>query len=162
MTSPLPFLAAAKIFNGTYTLSNPKSGGHSTLDISTQKSDAKFAPGKRIIYLLTGPDNCADYKSFGFVYDDGIVVWKKYRGQGELSKHEKLARILWSMWTLRANSPYTKHGVTMIESCTCVFCNRKLTDTLSALTGVGPECASMRGIDRETLPKRTTLEKEPV
>ncbi len=151
----LPFMAATKLFNGTFTINNPRTGEHRTLRIRTQKKDASFAPGERIISLLIGSDNTNDYKGFGFVTDAGIVVWRKYRSE---SKYEKLATILWSLWNQRQASPYAKFGLTLIESCRCVFCNRPLTDTLSALTGVGPECADSRGIDRESLPKRPTLE----
>lgn len=157
-TDTLPFMAAARLFNGTFTIKNPKTGEHRTLDISTQKQSAKFAPGERIISLLIGHDNTKDYKGFGFVRDDGIIVWRKYRGDnGEKSVYEKLAEMLWSLWTLRKNSPYAKYGITMVESCTCVFCNRPLTEPLSSLTGVGPECGKARGINRDLLPKREPM-----
>jgi hypothetical protein len=135
------------IFNGTFTISNPKTGQHRTVDISTQKEDAKFAPGERIISLLIGQDNTTDYKGFGFVKDDHIVLWRKARG-GDL---EKLANIVVSLFRLRDRSPYAQYGLKLIESCTCIFCNRKLSDPMSAITGIGPECAKARGIDRSQL-----------
>jgi hypothetical protein len=44
------------VFNGTYTITSP-TGEHRTFRIKTQKDDARFAPGKRTIALLTGSDN---------------------------------------------------------------------------------------------------------
>jgi len=158
-TYPLAFMAASRIFNGTFTIHNPHTGNHRTLRIKTQSDKANFAPGKRIISLLTGPDNTSDYKSFGFVYEEGIVVWGKYRSKnGPESDYERLAAILWSLWHERSKSPYAKFGLKLIDSCTCVYCNRQLTDTMSALTGVGPECAEKRGINRNSLPQRPSLD----
>ena len=86
-----------KIFNGRYTMKNRRSGEHRTFEIKTQDKDAKFAAGKRVVALLTGPDNTADYTGFGFVEDDGIVVWKSKRGVGEKSVFDKYAAVLWSL-----------------------------------------------------------------
>jgi len=122
--------------NGTFTLTNGN-GGHRTLQIRTQKEDAKFAPGKRIIALLTGPDNTSDYKPFGFVNENGISVWSKKRGKEQ--KFESLARMLWVMAHEEVNS-YTERGCELKQSRKCIRCNRKLTDPTSIDMGIGPVC----------------------
>ena len=45
--------------NGTITIHNPKTGDHRTFQIKTQPADAKFAPGRRVVSLLTGPLCCS-------------------------------------------------------------------------------------------------------
>ena len=72
---------ASWILNGTFTMTNRESGEHRTFQIRTQPDDAKFAPGKRVIALLRGPDNESDYQPFGFVSEDGtIYVWRSKQG----------------------------------------------------------------------------------
>lgn len=146
------------IFNGVFTVNNPKTNQHRTFRIRTQSKDARWMPGMRVISLLTGPDNTSNYESFGFVGDTGIKVWRKKRGGlGLPSAHEKFAVILQSLFEFRARSPYAHYGLTLQESCTCIFCNRALTDPLSIATGIGPECAKARNINREAMPKRAPM-----
>jgi hypothetical protein len=128
-----------KIFNGRYTMKNRRSGEHRTFEIKTQDKDAKFAAGKRVVALLTGPDNTADYTGFGFVEDDGIVVWKSKRGVGEKSVFDKYAAVLWSLALDGALSPYAEHYEFLMEG-TCAVCNRPLTEPESIKTGIGPIC----------------------
>ena len=124
------------IFNGFYTITSP-TGGHRTFQISTQSPRDSFAPGKRIISMLTGQDNEIDYTGFGFVNDDGIRIWAKYRGR---SFYESCADMLWSMATQGESSPYHRKGVRMLLDKRCAKCNRKLTHPASIITGIGPEC----------------------
>ena len=63
----------ATIFNGTYTISGPN--GHRTFAVKTVPTDSTFAPGKRVIAILDGPDNQNDYRPFGFVDDEGMREW---------------------------------------------------------------------------------------
>lgn len=120
------------IFNGTYTIQGPK--GHRTFRIKTQKDDATFAPGSRVIALLVGSDNTSDYKGFGFVKGDQIFVWKSKRGTGDWETYAKLLRKL----ALGEEVP----GYTLHLAGTCVRCNRKLTVPWSIENGIGPICAS--------------------
>lgn len=132
---------AAKIFNGVKTIQSPN-GEHRTLDISTQKEDANFAPGKRIISLLVGPNNNADYKGFGFVTDDGIRVWQKLRStDGKPSTYEWLGHMLWSLATEGDASRFYRMGYRLLEENTCIKCNRRLSTPESILRGIGPVCA---------------------
>lgn len=132
---------ASKIFNGKYTIRNREDGKHRTLEISTQAADAKFAPGERVVALLTGPDNTADYTGFGFVNENGIHVWKSKRGQvGKKSEWEWYAEILWSLALDGGFSPYADRYEFLSEG-RCIKCNRSLTTPESILSGIGPVCA---------------------
>jgi hypothetical protein len=129
-----------KIQNGRYTIKNRRSGEHRTFEIKTQAKDAAFAAGKRVVAVLTGPDNTADYKGFGFVEDHGIVVWKSRRGEpGKKSSFEWYADMLWSLALDAGSSPYAE-GYEFLMEGTCLVCNRVLTEPDSIKTGIGPTC----------------------
>lgn len=118
--------------NGVYTVTSSKTGEHRTFMIRTQDTDAAFAPGERIVALLTGPDNENDYQPFGFVKPGGrIVVWKKHRG-GEF---EQLARMLEHL------EEHQQAGrVAVDHEGRCRRCNRRLTTPESIRSGIGPVC----------------------
>jgi hypothetical protein len=118
--------------NGTITVNNPATGNHRTFRIRTQKQDAKFAPGERIVSLLTGPNNTEDFTAFGFVTDDGrIIVWRKHIG----TQFERYARLL-----MNAEQEAVKFGLEFVWSAKCKKCNRELTDPESVSTGMGTTC----------------------
>lgn len=116
--------------NGIITIKNPKTGNHRTFRIKTQKDNDQFAPGERIVQLLTGPDNENDYRGFGFVKNDHIVLWKKYVGIDNGS-FEKFCKIL--------TNP-DKFGLEVNFEGKCRRCNRTLSTPLSVSLGIGPEC----------------------
>ncbi len=127
------------IHNGTFTIESPR-GGHRTFRIRTQKKDATFAPGKRVVALMDGPDNESSYRPFGFVNDTGIVVWAKFRGMMKLSAFDHYACMVWEMGT-NDNSRYHQWGYELLLEGRCIICNRKLTTPGSIRSGVGPICA---------------------
>lgn len=118
--------------NGSITITNPATGGHRTFRIRTQKDDANFAPGKRIVSLLTGTDNEASYTGFGFVFDRGIVLWKKRRTAIFKSYKDMLENP--AKWE-------EKHDLEYLYEGQCRRCNRTLTVPESIKTGIGPICA---------------------
>lgn len=126
--------------NGKITIKSP-TGQHRTFCIKTQKDDANFAPGERIISLLDGPDNENDYKQFGFVKEGGlIVVWRKYRGSVgdngyEPSAYERYAKMLMHV------EHYERLGAQYMFATSCRRCNRTLTTPESIQSGIGPICA---------------------
>jgi len=140
---------ASRIFNGYYTIESRK-GGHRTLRIATvAKGKLK---GRRIVSLLTGPNNSDDYRGFGFVDDDGVQVWKRFAGGGfsrrvyseiVIAKHEgmhmKLAKLLWSLAV--EDGQAERAGYKLLLEARCLRCNRRLTTPESIRTGVGPVCA---------------------
>lgn len=127
-----------KVFNGHYTIKSGQTGDHRTFRIRTQPEDADFAPGKRIVGLLTGPDNEVSYTGFAFIDDDGIFVWSKKRGEGLWATY---AEMLWSLALDGEKSPWTKKGYSLMVEGRCIKCNRLLTEPSSLETGVGPVCA---------------------
>lgn len=129
---------AVRIFNGRYTIESA-SGQHRTFEIRTQKPDADFAPGKRILSILTGPDNTANYKGFAFVDEAGIHVWASRAKQSDL--YEIYAEQLWSLALDGAFSPFVEVGYRLLMEGRCVVCNRPLTTPESIRSGIGPICA---------------------
>lgn len=114
--------------NGIITVYNPKTGGQRTFKIKTQKKNAKFAPGERIISLLTGPNNESDYRGFGFVKGENIILWKKNRTE----HFEKLCSVI--------RNPDKYSSLEYMFEGKCRVCNRTLTDRDSINFGIGPVC----------------------
>jgi hypothetical protein len=133
---------AAKVFNGHYTIKSSWSGDHRTFKIHTQGEKTEFAPGQRIVSLLTGTENDSDssYTGFAFIDDDGIHVWTKKRGEG---LWEKYAEMLWSLALDSALSPWAVKGFTIMGEGRCIRCNRLLTEPNSIKSGIGPVCAGL-------------------
>lgn len=123
--------------NGTWTITSTRTGEHRTFQVRTQKPDAKFAPGERILSLLTGSDNTNPmcYTGFAFVSDDGIRVWRSKRGTIKPSRFEEFARMIETLTQHEAAGRVRVQAAT-----TCRKCNRDLTDDASILAGVGPVC----------------------
>jgi hypothetical protein len=123
--------------NGTITIRNTRTGNHRTFRIRTQAADARFAPGKRTVSLLTGSNNETDYTGFGFVGDDGgIVVWNARRADGD-GIFEKYADML------TRPQAYESSGCEYLWSERCRKCNRPLTDPTSISLGIGPKCREL-------------------
>lgn len=119
--------------NGTWTIRSLKSGEHRTVRVHTQKPDAKFAPGERIVSLLVGPDNESSYRGFGFVSAAGTVsLWKKHRNSKVF---------VWLALAIENPERFDGKCEFLFEG-RCRVCNRKLTDPVSITTGIGPTCAS--------------------
>lgn len=126
------------IYNGAITITSPRDGSHKTFEIKTKKLDSKFAPGKRVLAMLTGPDNTRDYTGFAFIDESGAYVWRKQR----TSDFETYAKMVHSMSTEGENSRYFKWGYRLTQERACVRCNRRLTHPESIESGIGPECAT--------------------
>ena len=142
------------IFNGTYTITN-EAGEHRTVRVKTQKEDAKFAPGERIVQLLTGRDNENDYTGFGFVKDDKVNVWRSKQGNGKMSAFDWLAYLLPKAAQalvgsegveVEGNIEAAGRKYNVLLSKSCLRCNRKLTTPESIRRGYGEECASRLGL----------------
>ena len=114
--------------NGKLTIRNPKTNGYRTFSIRTQKDDARFAPGKRIVALLNGPDNTKNYQSFGFVRKNGTISLFLSKSTGVWKKHDDM--IVSPLFYPSAEYLFEGH---------CRVCNRLLTpDSIKA--GIGPTC----------------------
>jgi hypothetical protein len=136
-------VASPVLHNGTYTIQNRTTGKYRTVRVKTQKPDASFAPGQRVIGLLTGGDNTASYTGFGFVTDAGITVWGKKRGDGVTrSAWEWYAAMVWGLAVDGGSSEFAEQ-YSILLSGECVRCNRTLTTPESILAGIGPVCEGM-------------------
>jgi hypothetical protein len=126
-----------KIFNGTITIKSTRTGDHRTFKLRTQKRDSKFAPGERVLSLMTGPDNVHSYRGFAFVKNDGrVFLWRKNR----TPLYNTYAKMVIDLMTNGTASAWAKKGYVMMLEKACAVCNRKLTNPESIETGVGPEC----------------------
>ena len=136
LADPIP--TASVIPNGLFTITFP-CGSHRTFRIFTKRADAKFAPGKRVVAMLIGPDNASfsDYEKFGFVDDTGIHVWKRFANQ----RQAEYARLLWMLAT-----GCEADGHTLLISKRCLRCNRPLTRPHAIEAGIGDDCLeALRG-----------------
>jgi len=139
-TTPVSF------YNGEYTITN-EAGEHKTFRIRRQKDDAKFAPKSRIVSLMVGSDNEANYKGFGFANDNGSVyVWKKHQNRTNDYFAHLLGKAFQAITTSDEETVETGfecagRQYTVLLSKRCLRCNRKLTNPESIRLGVGPECA---------------------
>lgn len=127
--------------NGTYTITRRETGEHRTFRIRTQKEDADFAAGERVVSLLTGPDNTRDFDGFGFVNEAGtqINVWRSKRGE-DGGKHSAFEYYAAMLVDLANGGKRWGANYDFLESRSCVRCNRKLTDPISIEMGIGPTC----------------------
>ena len=114
------------------TMHNTATGNHRTLRIRTQPASATWAPGARVIGLLSGRDNESSYRTFGFVQQDGTIsVWKRFKD----SEYAKLA------YMVQHQVEYEQKGVEFLLEARCRRCGRTLTTPESIQAGIGPECA---------------------
>lgn len=132
---PKPALESV-IPNGLFTICFPD-GSHRTLKIHTKRQTAKFAPGRRLLSILVGPDNTADFEAVAWVGEEGI---RSFNGRG--GKIAEYGAILWN-WLVHGDLP--KGGYEVLESRTCLVCSRPLTTPESIEAGIGPECAERYG-----------------
>jgi len=116
--------------NGLFTVKSLRTGDHRTFRVKTQPADSNFAPGKRVLSYLYGPNNTQDYRGFAFIEDGRILPWrsasavcKQYVTMLEnLDEHERCNRI------------------EVHVSTRCRICNRTLTTPESVKSGIGPIC----------------------
>lgn len=131
------------------TLAHPATGEHRTFWIRTEREGRRS--GRRIVFLLTGPDNSADgdWRPFGDVTDDGVGVWSGYAsltmtprfGNGRYTTYQRFAQML--------NEParfQKSRGVEYLISGKCRRCGRPLSRPESIVSGYGEKCLKKEGI----------------
>jgi len=110
---------------------------HRTFQVKTQKPDAQFAPGQRILSVLSGPDNTHDYLGIAFVSTDGHGVhhlrpWKRFHDAAEVTK-VAAQRLL-------------EDPRAALTAGRCFRCQRPLTTPESLARGMGDHCAGKAGL----------------
>ena len=145
MTTATTTMRTLTLKTGTWTVQNTNTGEHRTFRITRERSaEAKFAPGRRLVELLTGPNNQSDFEAFGFASDDTITVWGKFRGElNRPSAHDWFASMLAGLLGGRAfvTRDWSARGYTVRGEAWCCVCGRALTNPESQETGIGPVCA---------------------
>jgi len=137
---------AYTIKTGTWTIKNTATGEHRTFRVTKiRPATAKFAPGRRLVEILSGPNNTRDYTAFAFAEEDSITVWSKHRGIGSAcSPHDyyaaMLAGLLGGRQDPRAERDWAKAGYEIMGSSRCASCNGPLTNPTSIEIGIGPKC----------------------
>lgn len=149
--------AAPNVNNGTYTVSHERLG-HFTVKLWTALKGN--LAGKRMLALLTGPNNERDFTAVAF-WDDAqmrVAVWRRYRGPGShmaidgfnwqtsgWSAYEQKLAIWCDLATRGADADahgfWWGEGYRLQLEGRCLRCNRKLTHPESIEAGIGPECA---------------------
>lgn len=127
-------LPARDVPNGFFTLTFP-SGEHRTFRIRTVPGGT--FKGRRMLGMLIGPDNTAEYESFAFVEESGPSVWKRFKNQ----KQAQYAAIIWDL--VHGGE---LDGYELKISKRCLACNRPLTSPESIDAGYGPLCAERLGL----------------
>jgi hypothetical protein len=148
--------------NGVWTIEGPR--GHRTYRIATviAPKDAKHLEptltlsdatdlmpegfrsrnaGRRVLELLTGPDNTASYQGMAW-YDGGPHAFNS--GIGKLWKFGKqpTVEILLNLFAKLVEREEHLDGYTVHFARTCYRCNRLLTTPESIKRGIGPICAA--------------------
>ena len=143
-TDPRTDRPVCKLFNGRYTIESTQTGEHRTFWVKTQPKDAEFAPGQRVVSLLTGSqnDDPACYTSFGFVDEAGIRVFPSKLKDG-LTRWAQFADLLWTLALDGAFSRWADKGFTILMEGHCLRCNRPLTTPESIRRGIGPICMDL-------------------
>ena len=150
--------------NGEFTLENPE-GFHLTFRIKTSRNGQ--LKGKRIVSLMEGSDNEAEYTGFGILDETGFHPWGpivKSSGQIRISKRNPANGTILTIPQLTACVELIReHGLIgeiggektektflikgreyrLMASTSCIRCNRKLTNPESVRNGIGPECIKM-------------------
>lgn len=127
-----PALTAFEKVEGTFTVISA-TGEHRTVRIRTQAPDARFAPGAKVVGVLTGPDNERSYTGVGFLAPEGFRPWRRAEGTMQARVAGFVCRILLGTQAL-------PEGYTLEESRACIVCGRRLTTPESLALGIGPEC----------------------
>lgn len=142
-TEPRTDAPAVKLFNGRYTIESKQTGEHRTFWVRTQEKDATFAPGRRVVMLLTGSqnDDLDSYTAFGFANQDGIFVFPAKLEKGRI--WAQFADLLWTLALDGAFSPWADKGYRILMEGACCRCNRPLTTPESIRRGIGPICAEL-------------------
>lgn len=131
--------------------------GDSTFTIRSAKTDTSFTfkvseseDGRvHFVKVLTGPNNSTDFRYLGLFKGPDFIHDGKWaqRAKGGISPDAPSAK------AFRFFSECLKKGkfheaLEFYHEGKCGRCNRKLTTPASVLTGIGPECCEIMGIEQ--------------
>jgi hypothetical protein len=124
-------LQLSAVPNGTLTVTNRATGAHRTFRVKTWRKK-----GRRVVEMLTGPENTRDYTAFAFVDEErrAVSLWSRF----QLGDWPRLAEVVRVVLFDEAHPWRAQLDVQL--SRTCIRCNRLLTTPESIERGIGPEC----------------------
>lgn len=132
--------------DATFTVSKPD-GTHRTYRIQHVPANGRWKPAY-FVHLLTGPDNTNDYTYVGVLDDFAghVQVTRKSPYLQDSGPVKLLNRILARIWG-DDHDAYQQHGYATRHAGKCGRCGRKLTTPESTVSGFGPECRKILGIE---------------
>jgi len=144
------------ITNGIMTIQNKETKEHRTFKVHTVRKGA--LEGRRLVSLLTGPDNEHSYQGFGFISESGnsIQLWQRFSGSSAFRYYTKLVEVAAEALgegikseyeTVSADVQMPKAAYTVTLSKRCLCCNARLTTPRSLAAGYGPECSARLGLE---------------
>ena len=147
MTHQLTTMEAINRFvfagNSTFTLRSYKTGTR-----FTYKVEASDDACCHFVTVLVGPDNSSNFKYLGRFVGPDFIHDRKER----ISKDAPSAKAFqFFSGCLRKGKMHV--ALEFYHEGKCGRCNRKLTTPASVLTGIGPECAEIMGIQQVEPPK---------
>lgn len=129
--------------NGKFTIQNKKTGVHKTFQVQTGYKGQNWAKGRRIVSLLTQPDNENGFAPFATLRPNGTI--RVFKNKVDKGNWRAYAGMLWSF----AHNDYrylpddfNPDDYDILEETNCRRCNRTLTSPESIRSGIGPVCAT--------------------
>lgn len=128
--------------NGRFTIQNILTGVHRTFKVETGFKGQEWAKNKRIVSLLTQPDNVNGFAPFATLRKNNTI--KCFKNKIDVGDWRAYAGMLWSF--ANDNFSFLKEGFNpdnyeILEETCCRRCNRPLTNPESIRSGIGPYCA---------------------
>jgi hypothetical protein len=152
MTHQLTTLEAINCFafagNSTFTLRSLKTGARFTFKVEASE-DGKV----HFIKVLTGQNNEGDFAYLGFFKGPDYSHGKK----SKITSEAPSARAF-QFFSDCLRKGKLHPSLEVYHEGKCGRCNRKLTTPASVLTGIGPDCAEIMGIQQVQPPKCEEVE----
>lgn len=119
---------------GYYTVVDDE--GHRTFRVSPNQ---KWANGKTVIAVMTGPSNEFSYTGIGFVTNTGVQVWQS--AKGKVLGFDRVERLVAQLQDdVEGAKQMTITLAKTYLSTNCFACGKLLTDPTSIEMGIGPVC----------------------
>jgi hypothetical protein len=122
--------------DATFTLRSCRTGQRFTYRIDTDRSQAARPS---FVWVLTGPDNTADFGFLGAIFPNGPTGRTYHHGRrSRISPAAPCAQAFEFAW---AHRHHLAGLVEVFHAGRCCRCGRMLTTPESVAAGIGPECA---------------------
>lgn len=136
----IPFQSFALAGDATFTVTSHRTGQSFTYRVKLATKPRRPGETVHFVDLLTGPDNGADYRLLGMIYDRTRFAFPRNQ---RISPDAPSARAF--VWTWEHRDLPEAAGVTIRHAGRCCRCGRMLTTPESIDRGIGPECLAKLG-----------------